>query len=85
MSGFEKLKERARALPSDFTYSEMKRLLEHMGFAEKNKGRTSGSRVCFFRDMDQREIMIHKPHPDNTLKRVSLKQLVDQLKEWGEL
>lgn len=36
MSRFEKLKERFMSLPSDFTYSEAKNLLEHLGFEERN-------------------------------------------------
>ena len=85
MSKFEKLKERILTLPSDFTYSETKTLLKHLGFKEKNKGKTSGARICFFREYDQRIILLHKPHPGDVVKRGALRNLVDQLKEWGEL
>ena len=69
MSRFEKLKERFMSLPSDFTYSEAKNLLEHLGFEERNK----------------RIIMLHKPHPGNIMKRGAIKQLAEQLKDWGEI
>lgn len=85
MSRFEKLKERFMSLPSDYTYSEAKNLLEHLGFEERNKGKTSGSRVCFYRESDKRIIMLHKPHPGNIMKRGAIKQLAEQLKDWGEI
>ena len=85
MSKFEKLKARMQSLPSDFTYSEAKTLLEHLGFEEKNKGKTSGSRVCFYRESDKRILMLHKPHPADIIKVGALKSLVKQLMEWGEI
>lgn len=48
MSRFEKLLERFKSFPKDFTYDELRALLNHMGFVESNRGKTSGSRVCFF-------------------------------------
>ena len=47
MSELEKLKERLKSLPKDFTYDEAKNLLTKLGFEESNKGKTSGSRVKF--------------------------------------
>ena len=85
MSRFEKLKERFMSLPSDFTYSEAKNLLEHLGFEERNKGNTGCSCVCFYRQSDKRIIMLLKPHPGNIMKRGAIKQLAEQLKDWGEI
>ena len=45
MSKIEKDIERLKSKPKDFTYDEMKRLLNNLGFIENNKGKTSGSRV----------------------------------------
>lgn len=85
MSRFEKLLERFKSFPKDFTYDELRALLNHMGFVESNRGKTSGSRVCFFREKDDRIIMIHKPHPENNIKRCYLKQIYATLKEYGEV
>ncbi|MPN52835.1 hypothetical protein SDC9_200498 [bioreactor metagenome] len=43
----EKLIERFLTLPKDFTYEEVKRLFGILGYVEKTKGGTSGSRVEF--------------------------------------
>ena len=79
MSKHEKLVSRLLSRPKDFNYSEAKTLLEHFGFQEENKGKTSGSRVEFIRDNDT--ILLHKPHPDGTLKDYQVKQLIEELLE----
>lgn len=63
----EKLIERFKALPSDFTFDELERLLLGFGYERSNKGRTSGSRVVF-KDSEGHPIMLHKPHPGNIIK-----------------
>lgn len=78
----EKLIERFKALPSDFTFDEAERLLKIFGYAKSNKGKTSGSRVIF-KNADKRPIMIHKPHPGNIIKAYAMKQLLDELTEAG--
>ena len=52
MSRIEKAKGRLLALPRDYTYSEAKYLLGQLKFVEDNKGKTSGSRVKFYRASD---------------------------------
>ncbi len=47
MSKKEKLLERLKAKPKDFTYDELKTLLNYLGFNEYNKEKTSGSAVKF--------------------------------------
>lgn len=85
MSKFEKAKERIRNYPRDYTYTEARNLLIQMGFKEYNKGRTSGSRVKFYRSRDKEVILLHKPHPGDIMKIGSVRDLVDYLKEIGEL
>ena len=41
----EKLIERFKSLPANFTFEEMERLLSIFGYEKSNKGKTSGSRV----------------------------------------
>ena len=41
--------------------------MNYYGFEEDSKGKTSGSRVIFFRQRDNRKLMLHKPHPGNEL------------------
>lgn len=78
----EKLRERFKKMPSDFTFDEMIRLLEGYGYVKSDKGRTSGSRVIF-KNGDKRPIMLHKPHPGNIVKGYAMKQVYDDLKEAG--
>ena len=78
----EKLRERFQKLPSDFTFEEMKRLLEGYGYERSNKGRTSGSRIIF-KNGNKRPIMLHKPHPGNIVKAYAMKQVLDELREAG--
>lgn len=83
MSKKDKLLERLKQRPKDFTYDEAKRLLENLGFKEYNKGKTSGSRVNFCHDNIRTKIELHKPHPKKILKGYVIKNLIEQLKEIG--
>lgn len=85
MSKFEKAKERIRSKPKDYTYDEVKYLLSQMGFEEYNKGKTSGSRVKFYRKEDKKVILLHKPHPGNIMRRGAVEDLVEFLIGLGEL
>ena len=84
MSELEKLKERLKSLPKDFTYDEAKSLLTKLGFEESNKGKTSGSRVKFKRQSSA-DILLHKPHPKNILKRSTVKFLLQELMGAGDI
>jgi len=83
MSTKKKLLERFLRLPRNFTYQELKKLLNSFGYAEEMKGKTSGSRVMFFNKGIEHSIMIHKPHPGNILKAYAMKYVLDELKTKG--
>jgi hypothetical protein len=78
MSKKEKLIARFLAMPSDFHYDEMVKLLGYFGFKEVKKGKTSGSRVKFMND-ENVPLMMHKPHPSGILKKYQLKQIKEVL------
>lgn len=78
MTKKDKLIARLLSRPKDFHYDEAKALLLYFGFEERNKGRTSGSRVEFVNGNDT--ILLHKPHPSGELKTYQVKQLIDMLK-----
>ena len=61
MSKLEKQIERLRSIPKDYTYSEAKALAQQFGYVEKQKGRTSGSRVLLFRESDERKSCFISP------------------------
>lgn len=81
MSKLDKLKERLLSRPKDFTFDEMVSLLNKLGYEERRLGKTSGSRVAFFRQESQSIIRIHKPHPSNILKLYVIDMLIEILKK----
>lgn len=76
----EKLIERFKRQPTDFTFDEMIKLLGYFGYSIYNKGKTSGSRVVFV-NRGRVPIMLHKPHPKNIVKSYAMKQVLDYLTE----
>jgi len=80
MSTKEKLLERFRKQPKDFTFDELKSLLLGFGFVISNKGKTSGSRVRFQNTELKIIIDIHKPHTSGSpIKETALKDIYNSL------
>ena len=80
MSIKEKLIERFRKQPKDFTFDELKNLLFGFGFVMSNKGKTSGSRVRFQNTELKIIIDIHKPHTSGSpIKETALKNIYNCL------
>lgn len=77
----EKLIRKLKNSPKDFTFEEMKVLLELLGFVMSNKGKTSGSRVKFMKN--NIPIILHKPHTRKELLEYQIKQIVDVLEKEG--
>ena len=73
----EKLIERLKSSPKDFTFDEMKTALRSLGFKMSNKGKTSGSRVKF--QKGNIPIILHKPHPRKELSEYQVKQIREVL------
>ena len=82
MSKKDKLIERLKAKPYDFTLDEMDTLLSYFSFKRSNKGKTSGSRIIYISEFYS-PIMLHKPHPNNTLKIYQIKQILFKLEQEG--
>jgi hypothetical protein len=81
MSTKEKLIERFRKQPKDFTWDELVKLFGIFGFTVDNKGKTSGSRALFANGSDVHTV--HKPHPSNIIKGYAMKQVLDFMIEKG--
>ncbi len=84
MSRQEKLLTRMLSFPRDFTWNEMVRLLMMYGYTELRNGKTGGSRRKFA-DIYRNVIVLHKPHPENTIKEYVIKQVIAHLREKGHL
>lgn len=74
----EKLIQRLKSRPKDFTFDEAEILLGYLSYSRSNKGKTSGSRVMFTSERHA-AILLHKPHPGNELKGYQVSQLLDIL------
>lgn len=85
MSQLEKAKKRLLSTPKDYSYDEAKKLLEKFGYIEYNKGKTSGSRIKFYKKETKEIIMFHKPHPGNIMKKGVVNYLRDYLFDRGYL
>ena len=81
----EKLVERFKKKPKDFTYEETIVLLSHFGYEVHNKGATSGSRVRFKNETLGVYIDIHRPHPGSIMKEWMIKAIYLHLKEYGHI
>ncbi|MBQ9014508.1 MAG: type II toxin-antitoxin system HicA family toxin [Firmicutes bacterium] len=69
----------------EITFSEVQVLLEDFGYELQNKGKTSGSRVIFRRSVDGAKILLHRPHPEDILKPYARRQLIEVLKQRGDI
>ena len=83
MGSKEKLIERFKKKPKDFTYEETISLLSHFGYTEHTKGSTSGSRVRFKNEQTGAFIDIHRPHPGSIMKEWMVKTIYQHLKNNG--
>ena len=79
MTKKDKLLERFLSMPKDFSYQELKTLLNILGYEESNLGKTSGSRVLFLNVIKQSKIRIHKPHPGNILKKYQIVEVISKI------
>jgi hypothetical protein len=84
MSTKDKLLERFKNLPSDFTFDELVTLLCRLGYKKEDKGKTSGSRVIFIGDSSF-PILVHKPHPGNIVQKYVMKRIYIQLIDDGKI
>ncbi|MGQ0532004.1 MAG: type II toxin-antitoxin system HicA family toxin [Caulobacteraceae bacterium] len=81
MAGIDKLTERFKAVPSDFTWDELTRLLARFGYAEQKR---KGSRRKFKGDRLP-TLILHEPHPGRILRQYALRYVKETLENEGLL
>ncbi len=79
MSKIEKLIEKLKTKPKDFTWNELLKILNYFGYELIPQGRTGGSRRKFVNEYNQ-IISLHEPHPQKVLKGYQLDIIIDYLK-----
>ncbi|MFW6309929.1 MAG: type II toxin-antitoxin system HicA family toxin [Prolixibacteraceae bacterium] len=77
MSRIEKLIDRFKSKPKNFTYNELQKLLNHFGYIPLQ---ARGSRIVFVNEKSGHKIKLHKPHPGNILKRYQLDFIEEELR-----
>ena len=77
MTKYENLISRFQSRPKEFTYNELQRLLNGLGYTEWQR---TGSRVVFFNKKLKHSIKLHKPHPDKILKRYQIDLVFNELR-----
>ncbi len=82
MSQKDKLIQRLKSKPRDFTFDEAETLLKYLDYVPSDKGHTSGSRVIFTSKCHA-PVLLHKPHPQKELREYQVKQLVEILEQEG--
>lgn len=80
MTRKEKLIKRFLSRPKDFTWEELVSLLSGLGFEEVSTGKTGGSRRRFLNEAGV-IITLHKPHPQNVLRRYQIEQIIQILQD----
>ncbi len=83
MSKDQKLLVRLLFKPKDFSYNELCRVLNSLGYEESQSGKTSGARVAFIDKSTNHIIRLHKPHPSNELKQYQIELVIEELKSRG--
>lgn len=80
----EKLINRLKSRPKDFTFKEAETLLGYFGYVLNNKGKTSGSSVIFIHPQ-RPPILLHKPHKphQNVLLEYQIQKLIKGLENEG--
>jgi len=75
----EKLLARLQQRPKDFTWDELTSLLKILGYVQKKKGKTEGSRRRFVHATAP-TITLHKPHRARTVKTYVVNDILELLK-----
>ena len=85
MGKTDKLIEKMKSIPNDLRYTDFKKILESLGYVENNKGKTSGSRVIFYRASDNDKIGGDKPHGNGSVSQGWIKRVVKHLLDKGDI
>lgn len=79
----EKLLRRLLALDANFAWDDAVALMNAYGFRLLSSG--GGSSRKFLHDSTKVKVFIHEPHPQPTLKRYAMENLIEGLRNAGEI
>ncbi len=78
MSRKDKLAAKLLDRKRNVTWNELTALLQYLGYREAKKGKTGGSRRRFIHESGS-VITLHKPHPQNIVKKYAADQVIEIL------
>lgn len=85
MSQFDKIKLKLLNQDTVITFLELEYILSKLGYVEKKKGKTSGSRKAYLNIKYNHIILIHRPHPGNEIKSYVKQYIINELNKLGLL
>ncbi|EIC30096.1 MULTISPECIES: type II toxin-antitoxin system HicA family toxin [Methylomicrobium] len=62
------------------TWNDVEHLLKKLGYQKIDK---KGSAVEFWNESKKSSILLHRPHPGNTIKTYTKKDIIEQIKKAG--
>lgn len=83
MARIDKLIAQLLSRPSTYRFADFLKGMASYGFEMDNKGRTSGSRIRFYRPSDGRMFVMHAPHPSDELTAGTIRNIVRFLQDVG--
>lgn len=83
MTRIDKLIAQLLGRPSTYRVADFLKVMASYGFEMDNKGRTSGSRIRFYRPSDGRMFVMHAPHPSDELAAGTIRNIVRFLQDVG--
>ncbi|MCD4717859.1 MAG: type II toxin-antitoxin system HicA family toxin [Desulfobacterales bacterium] len=78
----EKLLAMLQQRPKDFTWEELTSLLNSLGYVQRKRGKTGGSRRRFVHTSAP-TITLHKPHPTRIVKMYVINDILELLRKEG--
>ncbi len=73
----------AKPVPASIKWAKIKSLLLYLGYEQIKTGKTGGSRRKFYHKEKNDLIICHKPHPEPTVDKGCLSDIVQHLRENG--
>ena len=83
MTSIDKLIDKFKRKPRDFTWNEFLRLVSSLGYEPIKGGKTSGSRRKFWNRQTNHIISLDEPHPKKILRAYQVHDVYKALKEEG--
>lgn len=78
MNQRKRLMERFKTKPKDFSWDELVRRLESLGYRQASSGKTTGSRCRFIHETAP-TINLHRPHPGKIVRAYALRNVLEAL------